>query len=199
LIADQDRVAFVPSAPGSIPLRVAAADLVADVKARTVGDVITVDVAESIAGESKAATALANQRSTQAGIPNFFSFTEGLAKHNPLLNTSNLINTSSSNSTTGTGDMTAADTFTATVSAVVTAVNPSGTLSIKGERQLTLNGEDDTIRLSGVVRPQDIDSTDSISSSQIADLELSITGKGQIRDKQGDGIGTRLLDWLWLF
>jgi flagellar basal body L-ring protein FlgH len=124
-IADQDRVAFIPSAPGSIPLRVAAADLVADVKARSVGDVITVDVAESIAGESKAATALANQRATQAGIPNFFTFTEGLAKHNPLLNLNSMINTSSSNSTTGQGDMTAADTFTATVSAVVTAVTPA--------------------------------------------------------------------------
>ena len=198
-IADQDRVAFMPSAPGSIPLRVAAADMLADVKARTVGDVITVDVAESIAGESKAATALANQRATQAGIPNLFTFTEGLAKHNPLLNLNSMIDTSSSNSSTGQGDMTAADTFTATVSAVVTTVNPSGTLSIKGERQLTINGEDDTIRLSGVVRPQDIDSTDTVLSSQIADLEVSITGKGQIRDKQGDGIGTRLLDWLWLF
>jgi flagellar L-ring protein precursor FlgH len=82
---------------------------------------------------------------------------------------------------------------------VVVAVNPSGTLSVRGERQLRVNGEDDTIHLAGVVRPQDIDSNDAISSAQVADLDLSITGQGQIRDKQGDGLGTRLLDWLWLF
>jgi flagellar L-ring protein FlgH len=198
-IADQDRVAFAPTAPGSIPLRVAAADLVADVKARAIGDVVTVNVVESIAGESKAATALANQRSIQGGIPNFFTFTEGLAKYNPLLNLNSMVNSDSANSTTGQGDMTAADTFTATVSAVVTAVNPSGTLSIRGERQLRINGEDDTIRLSGVVRPEDIDSFNTVSSSEVADLDVSITGQGQIRDKQGNGLGTRLFDWLWLF
>jgi flagellar L-ring protein FlgH len=198
-IADQDRVTFVPAAPGSIPLRVAAADLVSDVKARTIGDVVTVNVVESVAGESKAATDLANKRSIQGGIPNLFTFTEGLAKYNPLLSLSSMVNSQADNSTTGQGDMTAADTFTATVSAVVTAVNPSGTLSIKGERQLQVNGEDDTIHLSGVVRPEDIDSDNYVSSSEVADLEVSISGRGQIRDKQGNGLGTRLFDWLWLF
>ncbi len=95
--------------------------------------------------------------------------------------------------------MTAADTFTATVSAIVVAVNPSGTLSIKGDRHVQVNGEDDTIHLSGVIRPQDLDSNDMISSSQVADLVVSMLGKGQIRDKQGNGIGTRIFDWLWAF
>jgi flagellar L-ring protein precursor FlgH len=198
-IPEQDRTAFVPAAPGSIPLRVEAADLVADVKARTIGDVIMVNVVESINGESKAATTLANKRSIEGGIPNLFTFTEGLGKYNPLLNLTSMINSTTDNSTDGQGDMTAADTFTANVSAVVTAVNPSGTLSIKGERQLQINGEDDTIRLSGVVRPEDINSDDTVDSSQVAGLEVSITGQGQIRDKQGNGLGTRLFDWLWLF
>jgi flagellar L-ring protein FlgH len=198
-IPNQDRVAFVPAAPGSIPLRVAAADLVADVKARTIGDVVTVNVVESITSESKAATSLANKRSIEGGIPNLFTFTEGLGKYNPLLNLTSMINSTADNSTDGQGDMTAADTFTANVSAVVTAVNPGGTLSIKGERQLQINGENDTIRLSGVVRPEDINSDDTIASSDVADLEVSIAGKGQIRDKQGNGLGTRLFDWLWLF
>ncbi len=198
-IAGQDRVAFVPAAPGSIPLRVAAADLVADVKARTIGDVITVNVVESITGESKAATSLANKRSLQGGIPNLFTFTEGLGKYNPLLNLGSMVNSTTDNSTDGQGDMAAADTFTANVSAVVTGINPSGTLAIKGERQLQINGENDTIRLSGVVRPEDINSDDTVNSSQVADLEVSISGQGQIRDKQGNGLGTRLFDWLWLF
>jgi len=198
-IDQQDRIAFAPASPGSIPLRVNAVDLVSDMKARTVGDVVTVQVVESFSSESKAGTDLANKRALTAGIPNLFTAVESLAAHNPLLNLSSMANASSDNSTTGTGDMTAADTFTATVSALVTAVNPSGTLSIKGERKLKVNGEDDTIKLSGVVRPQDIDSNNSVQSTQIADLQLSITGEGLIRDKQGNGLGTRAMDWLWIF
>ena len=198
-IAQQDRVAFLPSAQGSIPLRVAAVDLVSDVKARAVGDTVTVNVVESINGESKAQTELGNKRSINAGLPNLFTLAESLGRNNPLLNLSSLINSTTDSSTTGQGDMTAGDTFTATVSAIVTAVNPSGTLSIKGRRKLQVNGENDAIVLSGVVRPQDIDSNNMVSSAQVADLEVSITGQGQIRDKQGDGLGTRIFDWLWLF
>jgi flagellar L-ring protein FlgH len=198
-IDQHDRVAFVPAAPGSIPMRVAAVDLVADVKAHSVGDVVTVNVTEAVAGETKAGADLSNKRSISAGLPNLFGWAESIAAKNPGMNLNGLVNASAANSTSGNGDLTAADTFTATVSAVVTAVNPSGTLSIRGERKLRVNGEDDTIHLTGVVRPQDIDSSDSVASAQVADLDLSITGEGQIRDKQGDGLGTRLFDWLWLF
>jgi flagellar L-ring protein FlgH len=198
-IDQQDRVSFKPQAEGSIPVRVAAIDLVSDVKAHSVGDIVTVNVSEVITSEAKAVTALSNTRSISGGIPNLFSGTESIAAKNPLFNISSMINSSSANSTNGSGDMTAADTFTATVSAVVVAVAPSGALSIKGDRRVQINGEDDTIHLSGVVRPQDIDSYNNVASSQVANLAVSISGSGQIRDKQGDGLGTRIFDWVWPF
>jgi flagellar L-ring protein FlgH len=199
MIAQQDRVSFQPAAEGSIPLRGGAVDLVSDMKARAVGDIVTVNVIEAMNSESKAATSLARTSAMNAGMPNLFSGTEWLGQHFPLLNTSNLISASSASSTTGSGDMSAGDTFTATVSSIVVAVNPSGTLSIKGDRQVRVNGEDDTIRLSGVVRPEDLDSNNMVSSILVADLEVSMTGKGEIRDKQGNGTGTRIFDWLWPF
>jgi flagellar L-ring protein precursor FlgH len=199
MIPQLDRVAYQPNAEGSIPLRVAAVDLVSDEKAHSIGDIVTVNVSESISSEAKAGTSISKSSSISAGLPNLLSGTEWLSKHYPLLNTSSLINGSSANSTTGSGDMSAADTFTATVSAIVVAVNPSGTLSIKGDRQVQVNGEDDTIHLSGVIRPEDLDSNNMIASSQVADLQVSMLGKGQIRDKQGNGIGTRIFDWLWAF
>jgi flagellar L-ring protein precursor FlgH len=130
-------------------------------------------------------------------MPNLFGVAEGWAAKNPMVNLNSLLNGSTDNASTGTGDMSAADTFTATVSAVVVAVNPSGTLSIKGDRHVRVNGEDDTIHMSGVIRPQDLDSNNMISSGQVADLEVSMLGQGQVRDKQGNGVGTRLFDWLW--
>jgi flagellar L-ring protein FlgH len=196
MVSQVDRVAFQPASEGSIPLRVAGVDLVSDDKAHSVGDIITINVSESIASEAKAGTTLSNTRSITAGMPNFFGLAEAWAAKNPNINAGSLINGSTANSTSGTGDMTAADTFTATVSAIVVAVNPSGTLSIKGDHHVVVNGEDDMIHISGVVRPEDLDSNNSISSSLVADLEVSMRGQGQIRDKQGDGIGTRLFDWL---
>ena len=62
MIPQTDRVSFQPAAEGSIPLRVAGVDLVSDVKAHSVGDIVTVNVAEAIASEAKANTSLANQR-----------------------------------------------------------------------------------------------------------------------------------------
>lgn len=197
MIPQTDRVSFVPAAEGSIPLRVAGADLVSDVKAHAVGDVVTINVAEAIASEAKANTSLENKRSLSAGMPNFFGALESLAAKNPMLNLSSLINGSTDNATSGTGDMAANDNFTATISAIVVAVNPAGTLSIKCDRHVRVNGEDDTIHMSGVIRPQDLDSNNTIASNQVADLEISMLGQGQVRDKQGNGVGTRLFDWIW--
>ena len=199
MIPQEDRVAFQPAAEGSIPLRVGADDLVSDVKARAVGDIVTVNVVESMSSESKAATSLSKSTSISAGLPNLLSGSEWLGKHYPLLNTSSLVNGQSANASTGAGDMSANDTFTATVTSVVVAVNPSGTLSIRGDRHVQVNGEDDTIRLSGIVRPADLDSNNSISSALVADLQVSMIGAGEIRDKQGNGVGTRVFDWIWPF
>ncbi|HVN29563.1 MAG TPA: flagellar basal body L-ring protein FlgH [Candidatus Binataceae bacterium] len=199
MIPQLDRVAYQPEAEGSIPLRVAAVDLVSDLKAHAVGDIVTVNVSEAISTEAKAGTTISNQRAISAGIPNLFGAAESVAKHNPMVNLGSLINASSNNATTGTGDMSAQDTFVATVSAIVIAVNPSGTLSIKGDRHVQVNGEDDTINLSGVVRPEDLDSNNSIPSSEVADLEIRMLGQGQVRDKQGNGLGTRIFDWVWAF
>ena len=72
-IAQQDRISFHPAAEGSIPLRVGAVDLSSDEKARSVGDIVTVDVVESISSEAKAATSLAKSSSISARLPNLLS------------------------------------------------------------------------------------------------------------------------------
>ena len=198
-IPQQDRVSYQPAAEGSIPMRVGAVDIVSDDKAHSVGDIVTVNVVESMSSESKAATNLAHKGSINAGMPNLLSGSEWLGKHYPLLNINSLVSGSSDSANSGSGDMSAGDTFTATVSSLVVAVNPSGTLSIRGDRQIRVNGEDDTIRLSGVVRPEDLDSNNSISSALVANLQVSMVGNGQIRDKQGAGVGSRVFDWVWPF
>ena len=93
----------------------------------------------------------------------------------------------------------ATDTFVGNVSAVVTHVTPEGNLIIDGERRVRINGEDDLLVVSGVVRPQDINSSNQVPSSSVANLRLALTGQGQVRDQQGFGWGERILSWVWPF
>ncbi len=195
----QDNNAPAQLADGTIPLHLAYTDLTSDFKAHDVGDILLVNVAEAVSGQTSAQTDLSNKRSVDTGLPNMFSAAESLAQHNPLLNLASLLNGSSENETSGKGDMAATNTINATVAVSVVKTLPSGMLKVTGERSIRINGEHDTLRLSGLVNPSDIDSDNSIPSSRLADLHISFTGSGLIRDKQGGGLGTRLVDWLWLF
>ncbi len=186
-------------ADGTIPMRLAYTDITSDAKAHDVGDVLMVNVAEVINGQSSAQTALSAKRSASAALPNLFSAVESLAKHNPMLNLSSMVNSTSDTEAAGQGAMSANDTLNALVAVSVIGASPDGRLKIKGMRSIRINGENDTLNLSGLVNPRDIDSNNSIPSSRVADLHLSFTGSGQIRDKQGGGMGARVLDWLWLF
>ncbi len=186
-------------ADGAIPVSLNHTDITSDPKAREVGDVLMVNVAEVINGQSTAQTALSAKRSANAALPNMFGAVESLAKHNPLLNLSSVVNSSSDTEDAGQGAMSAADTLNALVAVAVVGTSDDGRLKIAGTRSIRINGENDTLNLSGLVNPRDIDSNNSIPSSRVADLHLSFTGSGQVRDKQGGGMGARMLDWLWLF
>ncbi|GEM_PF-691268 len=184
---------------GTIPIKLATISAVSDVKAHQVGDIVTVNISEAINGQAQANTNLSNARTTKSGLPGFFGATAALASHNPFLDTQNLVNATYNQSTQGGGAMTASDTFTANVSAVVVALTPSGNLYIKGDRRVLIHGEYDVIHLSGIVRPQDLDSNNTVPSNLVANLHLTFSGKGHVHDQQRAGAGSRLLDWLWPF
>jgi flagellar L-ring protein precursor FlgH len=189
-----------PPAPGdgSVGVDEIMSNLVADYKAFRVGDVVTVQVNESLAGTTGANSALGNQTSVQGGLTNLFGLEHYLSLHT-FLNPSTLVKTAYQSSETGNGTMSATDTFVGNVSAVVTHVTPEGNLIIDGERRVRINGEDDLLVVSGVVRPQDINSSNQVPSSSVANLRLALTGQGQVRDQQGFGWGERVLSWLWPF
>ena len=81
----------------------------------------------------------------------------------------------------------------------VVKVLDNGNLLIEGRRAILVNGETQVITISGLVRPQDITGTNTVLSSQIADAEVQMVGKGVIAESQRPGILYRMLDWLGLF
>jgi flagellar L-ring protein precursor FlgH len=71
---------------------------------------------------------------------------------------------------------TVVQTFTSSMTATVTGVLPSGTLLIAGDQKLAINGVPQSLHVTGTVRPEDIDSTDSVTSSQVANIDAKFSG-----------------------
>ena len=66
-------------------------------------------------------------------------------------------------------------------------VYPNGNLEVKGQRKLEYNSGTEFIRLAGVIRPDDISSSNTVSSKKVADAEISYTGTGDMNDSVTKG------------
>ena len=84
----------------------------------------------------------------------------------------------------------------AKISARVDSVLTNGNLMVSGNRTITVNGEEQTIKISGIVRPSDIQSDNSVYSFNISDAVIVFEGSGIVSRAQGPGWLTKLLHWL---
>ena len=109
----------------------------------------------------------------------------------------NLIDTSFENSTKGEATSDRSGQVTASIAARVTEVMPNGNLSIFGRRAMKVDNEVQYIMVSGIVRPEDIDSDNRVASTSLADSRIEYYGKGALADKQKSGWGTRIIDNIW--
>ena len=157
--------------------------LFADLKASRVGDIVTVLVMES-ASATKNATTKTSKSSTR-GISSSFEPVKGQFSSDTAHN--------------GSGSTSRSGEITATVPAVVTQVLPNGNLLIEGKRELIINKDKETISVRGMVRRQDITSSNTVLSTQLADAQIQYEGDGFIAKQQRPGLLGRILDWLWIF
>lgn len=87
--------------------------------------------------------------------------------------------------------------MSAQMSVVVEGVDLAGNLMIKGTRSLVTNKDTQTYILTGTVRPFDISPDNTVVSTKVANAQITLSGKGQIADRQRKGVLTTLLDWLF--
>ena len=85
----------------------------------------------------------------------------------------------------------------ATISARVTKVLDNGNLVIEGSKVVEINEEKEIIKLTGVVRPQDVQKNNVIYSSSIADAEITYAGKGVANTGRRPGLLARFLNWIF--
>jgi flagellar L-ring protein precursor FlgH len=180
--------------------------LFADTKAKGVGDILTIRVTESSKGSKSASTDTSRESSTSAGITDFFGapLDFGLKKlygsrNGTALPFSPTVAADSSSSFKGDGNTSRSSLLEADITARVANVLPNGNLEIEGRREIVVNNEDQVMILRGIIRPEDISSSNVILSTYIADARIEYTGKGILADKQGPGWFTRILDKVWPF
>ncbi|HUB13898.1 MAG TPA: flagellar basal body L-ring protein FlgH [Acetobacteraceae bacterium] len=167
-----------------------------DQRAAQVGDVITIVVNMNDAATLNNVTSTTRASGESAGMPNFFGMETLLPK---AVTASSLLSLSSGNNNTGTGQIKRNEAVTLSLAGVVTQVLPNGNLVIAARQEFRVNDELREVRVTGVVRTQDITSENTVQSNQIAEARIAYGGRGQLTDIQEPRWGQQMMDILLPF
>ena len=151
-------------------------DLSSDLRARRVGDIVTIMVQERASAVSSGTVKTQRNSNLQSNIAAAGGITRALG---PLANLANVGTTSALN---GQGATTRDTTLSATLSAVVTQVLPNGNLVIQGTKNVKINSENQVLSLRGIVRAVDLTAANAVSSDRVAQMDLQVNGKGVVAD-----------------
>lgn len=165
--------------------------MTADHRAAAKGDILTVVVAET-ANATSAQTKSSNRESSVNDAISQFVFSKGLT-HNGETPTLTL---GGKSAYTGGGQVNNTQSLTARAAVLVTDVLPNGTLVIEGSRRITFSGETQYVVLHGLVRPDDIASSNTVISSNVADARVEFISEGSLTDAQKRGWLAKLYEKL---
>lgn len=186
---------YEPAYPTNIPkldtprngslYQTGAMDLFNDIKARRIGDIITVKLQEKMDAKKKAASTAKKTNVDEYGAPSLLGGTVGLAAGG--VNLLGATSFDSSNSFKGQGDASQSNSLTGDISVTVVEVIPNGNLVVRGEKWVTINQGEEVIRFAGIVRPADIAPDNTIASGKVADARIIYSGDGLVNDATKKG------------
>jgi len=163
--------------------------LFADLKARRVGDVLTIVLNESTNASKSAITKTTKSSAVTDTGPTLFGrsiTTKGV----PILDTT----LSGASSFDGEGSSSQGNSLVGSLTVTVVNVEGNGNLVVQGDKSLKLNQGDEFIHISGVVRPADISTNNTVTSDRIAEAHISYSGKGVIDSSNRMGWLTRFFN-----
>lgn len=161
-----------------------------DIKARRVGDIVTVRLIEQNSAQKSADTNLNKSTSISVDAPSIGGETYPEAA----------IGLGSGNTFTGESGSSQSNSLNASIAVTVRAVLPGGNLLIEGEKWMQINQGKEFIKLRGIVRTRDISPANTILSTQVADAHISYSGTGATEDANAVGWMARVLfSPLWPF
>jgi flagellar L-ring protein precursor FlgH len=170
-------------------------NLFRDVRAMTVGDVVTVNISM----DDKAVLGNSTDRSRDSKVKTewsfLFDFLPG-ASETPEHKWKGTIDNDlkSSSSTQGQGSINRSEQIKLSIASIVTAVLPNGNLVLKGSQEIRVNYELRVLAIAGIVRPRDIAKDNTISYDKVAEARVSYGGRGRLSEVQQPAWGQQAYD-----
>ncbi|MCK1421644.1 flagellar basal body L-ring protein FlgH [Bradyrhizobium sp. 182] len=168
-----------------------------DQRARQVGDLLTVTVNITDKANLSNETQRSRTSKEDSGITDFIG-SQTVTQPLKVL-PGRLLTTDSASSADGKGSVNRQEALQTNVAAVVTQVLPNGNLVVEGKQEIRVNYEIRELVVAGIVRPEDIQSDNTIDSSKIAQARIAYGGRGQIMDVQQPRYGQQVMDVLLPF
>jgi flagellar L-ring protein precursor FlgH len=173
------------ASPGAIYQTHSTLTLYGDSRADQVGDVVTIIFEERTQSSKSAGTSISKESDNEILNPTLFG--NLLRGHTEPLG--NEIESSSDFQGQGKSDQ--RNSLSGTLTAVVADVLPNGLLLVQGEKWLNLNRGEEYLRVSGLLRPEDIDGDNTVSSLRLADARIAYSGTGELANSNSSGWLTR--------
>ena len=184
--------AFYQTQPGTIYNAAASFDLFMDLRARQVGDVLTVLLVERTNASKASSASAAKDSSVSTGPGTIFGRTP-THNGNPVLNTE----ITGSRSFDGQADASQSNRLDGSITVTVAGRLPNGNLLVRGEKLININQGEEFIRLQGIVRPVDIGPANTVPSTKVADAQISYSGRGTFADSNRPGWLSRFFNSPW--
>jgi flagellar L-ring protein precursor FlgH len=168
-----------------------------DQRAHQVGDILTVKVKFNDKATLENETSRSRKNAEDSGVENWFG-----KQKLPILNSTlptKLFTADSAALSEGKGNVDRKEELSTNVAGVVTQVLPNGNLVIEGRQEVRVNFEIRELIVAGIVRPEDIESDNTIDSTKIAQARIAYGGRGQITDVQQPRYGQQVMDILLPF
>lgn len=180
-------------ADGSIYHDMQNMELFNDSRAHRVGDILTINLVESMQASKSAETTTAKTDKNTLNAPQLLGHT--LSVHGGTAADSNL---NSTNSFDGSGTSTQSNALTGAITVTVAQRLSNGNLLVRGEKWLTINQGEELIRISGIVRTEDIEDDNSVDSTRVADARITYTGKGTLNNANTQGWLAKFFNSKWM-
>jgi flagellar L-ring protein precursor FlgH len=162
-----------------------------DPRASNVGDVITVNITVADTARLSNSTARSRANSENAALDNLFGMETILPTS---MTPSSLVAMGSDMSNAGNGAITRSESINLTLAALVAQVLPNGNFVIDGRQQVRVNNELRDLKVTGIVRAEDITQDNTVNLAQIAEARISYGGQGTVSDVQQPRYGSQLFD-----
>jgi flagellar L-ring protein precursor FlgH len=170
-----------------------------DQRAHQVGDILTVKVKFNDKATLENETSRSRKNNEDSGVDNFFGRSNLWWPLQKVAVPGRIFTADSNGLSEGKGSVDRKEELQTNVAGVVTQVLPNGNLVIEGRQEVRVNFEIRELIVAGIVRPEDIESDNTIDSTKIAQARIAYGGRGQITDVQQPRYGQQVLDVLLPF